>query len=69
MVHNLSQSYGADYIKFLKKVLGEFKGKKIIDVGCGGCTLLEYMKNNGAEVLGVDPSPVALRASNKKIFL
>ena len=64
--HNLSQSYGADYIKFLKKVLGEFKGKKIIDVGCGGCTLLEYIKNYGAEVLGVDPSPVALRASEQK---
>ena len=64
--HNLAQSYGADYIKFLKKVLGEFQGKKIIDVGCGGCTLLEFMKNNGAEVLGIDPSPVALRASRQK---
>lgn len=64
--HNLSQSYGNDYIRFLEKVLGKFQGKKIIDIGCGGCTLLEYMKNNGAEVLGVDPSPVALRASKQK---
>ena len=64
--HNLSQSYGADYIKFLERVLGKFQGKKIIDVGCGGCTLLEHLRNNGAEVLGVDPSPVALRTSKQK---
>ena len=64
--HNLSASYGKDYINFLKSIFGDFSNKRVVDVGCGGCTLLEHLKKQGANVLGVDPSPVALRAAKKK---
>ena len=64
--HNLSLSYGKDYIDFINRVLGTINNKKIIDVGCGGCVILEKLKLQGAEVIGVDPSPVALEASKKK---
>ena len=64
--HNLSQTYGEDYIRFLKKNVGSFSKKKIIDIGCGGCTLLEKLKSEGANVLGIDPSPVANREAKRK---
>ena len=64
--HNLSQTYGEDYIRFLKKNVGSFSNKKIIDIGCGGCTLLEKLKSEGANVLGIDPSPVANREAKRK---
>jgi SAM-dependent methyltransferase len=64
--HNLSGSYGADYINFLRRVTGGFAKKNIIDIGAGGCLLLELMRQEGANVLGVDPSPVAKMAAESK---
>lgn len=68
--HNLSGNYGVDYINFLRRVTGGFAGKSIVDIGAGGCLLLELMMHEGATVLGVDPSPVAkMAAESKKIPL
>lgn len=64
--HNLADSYGKDYMNFLNDEFKEFDAKKIVDVGCGGCKVLEILKSMGADVLGVDPSPVALKASKQK---
>jgi len=64
--HNLSGNYGVDYINFLRKVTEGFAGKSIIDIGAGGCLLLELMRCEGATVLGVDPSPVARMAAESK---
>ncbi|AMP98401.1 Methyltransferase type 11 [Pedobacter cryoconitis] len=36
--------------------------QKVIDVGCGGGRNLVYFLNNGFEVYGIDPDPVAINA-------
>lgn len=64
--HNLSMTYGADYLSFIRRVLNGVGGKRIVDIGCGGCTVLEQLRNENATVLGVDPSPVAMEASIQK---
>lgn len=35
---------------------GEIKGKKVLDIGCGGGLFLSKMKDAGAEVLGIELS-------------
>ncbi len=68
--HNLAESYGQEYLEFLRKMLGDFQAKRVVDIGCGGCLVLDQLKKRGAIVLGVDPSPVAKHAAeNKKIEL
>lgn len=42
---------------------GSLKGLKVLDVGCGGGLLAEAMARQGAEVLGIDLSPVALNTA------
>ena len=64
--HNLAAGYGGEYLSFLKKVIGPMSGRKIVDVGCGGCLVLENLKKEGAKVLGVDPSPIAKEAAARK---
>jgi 2-polyprenyl-6-hydroxyphenyl methylase / 3-demethylubiquinone-9 3-methyltransferase len=39
------------------------KGKRILDVGCGGGILADAMARSGAEVLGIDLSTKALRVA------
>ncbi len=38
----------------IEKIIGGFKGKKILDVGCATGMLLNYLKNKGANVYGVE---------------
>ena len=40
------------------------KGKRILDVGCGGGILADAMARSGAEVLGIDLSVKALRVAH-----
>lgn len=43
--------------------LAGLKGKKVVDIGCGGGILADSMARKGAEVLGVDLSTKALRVA------
>ncbi|PTW59158.1 3-demethylubiquinone-9 3-methyltransferase [Breoghania corrubedonensis] len=40
-----------------------FKGLRFLDIGCGGGLLCEPMTRLGAEVIGVDPSPVNIEVA------
>ena len=40
------------------------KGLRILDIGCGGGLLCEPMTRLGAEVIGVDPSPVNIEVAS-----
>ena len=64
--HSSVQNYGADFWRFLSDVLKEFSPRSIVEIGCGGCVLLERLKNEGFSVTGVDPSPVAVKAGHQK---
>lgn len=47
-----------------KKLLGNLRGKKIINVCCGGGADAEYFHNLGAEIIGVDISPNYLECAS-----
>lgn len=64
--HSLINSYGADFWRFLSELLTEYPAKTVLEVGCGGCVLLERLKGQGRRVIGVDPSPFAAEAGRRK---
>jgi len=64
--HSHVQNYGADFWRFLSALAEVHHPRTVLEVGCGGCILLERFKNQGAHVLGVDPSPVAVAAGKRK---
>jgi 2-polyprenyl-3-methyl-5-hydroxy-6-metoxy-1,4-benzoquinol methylase len=64
--HSLIATYGNDFWRFLSDLLHDYPVRQVVDVGCGGCVLLERLKKEGCGVLGVDPSPFALEAGKKK---
>lgn len=68
--------YAADYDKrreFLdsfekdeiKRMLGDIKGKRILDVGCGTGRLMRFLVDQGAEVVAVDLSEEMLKKARK----
>lgn len=64
--HSLVSSYGADFWEFLSDLLAGFHAKNVLEIGPGGCVLLERLKEQGCNVVGVDPSPVAAEAGRRK---
>lgn len=64
--HSLAKGYGEDFYKFLKNSLKYLNGKKILEIGCGGCYLLEKLKKLKYDVYGVDPSPFAIKMGKEK---
>ena len=43
-------------------------GKKVVDIGCGGCILAESMAGRGADVTGVDLSEKALGVARLHLY-
>ena len=65
--NEIARPYGVDFIRFLDQVLAENPGiHKILEIGCGGCVILEGLKNRGYDVVGVDSSPFAVKEGAKK---
>ncbi len=48
------------------KMLGDLKGKKVLDLGCGTGRLTDLLLNNGGEVSGIDVSEKMLEVARKK---
>ncbi len=46
-------------------LLGEVKGKKILDIGCGEGIIGRLLKERGAEVHGADISPLGVEKASK----
>jgi len=46
---------------WIDNAVGGLKGRKVLDLGCGGGILSEAMSKRGAEVLGVDPAEKSIK--------
>jgi 2-polyprenyl-3-methyl-5-hydroxy-6-metoxy-1,4-benzoquinol methylase len=59
MERGIGREYADDFIAFLRRSLGrdDFKGLRVLDVGCGTGYLIHRIKQLGGDVLGVDPGP------------
>ncbi len=44
----------------------DFKGKKVLDVGCGNGYVLSHYKKEGASVYGIDVTEAAIKLSKKR---
>ncbi|MBC7804190.1 MAG: class I SAM-dependent methyltransferase [Candidatus Parcubacteria bacterium] len=64
--HSLLTGYGEDFWRFLGSLLETYPAQAVLEIGCGGCVLLERLRDQGREVVGVDPSPVAAAAGERK---
>ena len=67
-INEIAKPYGIDFLNYINEMLQTF-GKNvnsILEVGCGGCTILSQLKNQGYETIGIDPSPIALKDGAKK---
>ena len=66
--NEIAKPYGIDFMEFIERSIKEFlpDTKNILEVGCGGCTILFQLKEKGYDVLGVDPSPIAKRDGERK---
>lgn len=62
----LARPYFNDFYKFLSKCVRDYTMSSALEIGCGGCIVLEALRNDGVEVVGVDPSPVAARVGKQK---
>ncbi len=68
--------YAKVYIEYTKNKLLQFelndfiaqlpKGAKVLDVGCGSCRDIEYFKEEGLEVTGIDNSDEMITEAKKE---
>jgi len=56
-----------DLVSRAIKRYGDLAGKKVVDIGCNDGSLLNFFKNQGAQVLGVEPTGAANDATQKGI--
>ncbi len=60
--HVLAELYGGDFLKFMDTLLQQRPQlQSFLEIGSGGGYLLKKLKHRGYQVLGIDPSPVAVR--------
>lgn len=67
-LNEIAKPYGIDFMDFIDRALEKWgpNTKNILEVGCGGCTILKQLKDKGYDVIGVDPSPIAKRDGELK---
>lgn len=66
--HSLATAYGDDFLRVIHKMVDRYSISSALEVGCGGCYLLERVAAMGVSCLGIDPSPVAhIKASEKQL--
>jgi 2-polyprenyl-6-hydroxyphenyl methylase/3-demethylubiquinone-9 3-methyltransferase len=59
LLHNLVPAR----LKHFDTIVGTWRGKTVLDLGCGGGFMSEALARKGATVIGVDPSEAAIRAA------
>jgi SAM-dependent methyltransferase len=64
--HSLAKGYGGDFLDFIQRQLAGRAVRRVVEVGCGACYMLERLREAGCEVTGVDPSPIAVAKGREK---
>ena len=65
--YSIAKSYGTDFINFINKHIANNPSiKNVLEIGCGGCVVLDQIKKKGLEVCGIDSSPFAATQGKKK---
>jgi hypothetical protein len=64
--HTLAKGYGGDFLEFVQRHLTGRSVRKVLEIGCGACYMLERLREAGCEVTGVDPSPIAVAKGREK---
>jgi 2-polyprenyl-3-methyl-5-hydroxy-6-metoxy-1,4-benzoquinol methylase len=63
----IARGYLDDFVDAIRSVWSNrIDIPRVIEIGCGGCEVLEVLKNLGWRVTGVDPSPIAAHWGKKK---
>jgi len=50
---------------FFDPIVGDWRGKAVLDLGCGGGFMAEALSKRGADVTGIDPSESAIAAARR----
>jgi 2-polyprenyl-6-hydroxyphenyl methylase / 3-demethylubiquinone-9 3-methyltransferase len=50
-------------VNYFRTAFKGFRGKRVLDVGCGGGILAESLAREGAQVVGIDPSERSIAAA------
>lgn len=62
------QTYGSSVNRFFLGVIKDRSPKNIYEIGCGAGFTIQFLKENGWTVVGVDPSEYSQRWSNRVGF-
>jgi 2-polyprenyl-6-hydroxyphenyl methylase/3-demethylubiquinone-9 3-methyltransferase len=52
-------------LRFFDRIVGDWRGRTVLDLGCGGGFMAEAMAKKGARVTGIDPAREALAAARR----
>lgn len=65
--NEIAKPYGKDFIAYLNRALQNNPHiKKVLEIGCGGCVVLDSLKKSGYDVCGIDSSPFAATEGAKR---
>lgn len=66
--NHIAQPYGTDFFRFIEAALAKWgaRVRRVLELGCGGCTILSQLKSRGYDVVGIDPSPLAAREGARR---
>lgn len=64
-VPTMSMRPAGETLKFIETILSPLKGRRVLDIGCGGGHLLHALAERGARVAGVDPDDAVLQLARK----
>jgi SAM-dependent methyltransferase len=63
--YEIAEGYAEDFKKYILDHLHLVReGAEILEIGCGGATILNFLSEK-YNVVGIDPSPIAVRAGEK----
>src|SRR4028119_1406792 len=61
----LSNHFNKSRFEFFKNYVPNWKGIKVLDIGCGGGLACEFLANLGADVSGIDLSLNSIKAAQE----